>query len=74
MKISARMGVDVDAVVESYPIVEIFAMRSRKSEEPEPTSTVEERVLSETLNVSLIGKVHNGTIGDFQVTAVQVDR
>jgi hypothetical protein len=74
VKISARVSVDVDVVTVSYPFVEIFALRRRKSDEPEPSSTIEERTISKTLNISLTGEVHNGSIGNFQVTSVQAER
>jgi hypothetical protein len=64
----------MDVIAEDYPFLELFSTRGRKSDEPAPLPTLEERTISRTPNVSINGKVNNGTIGDFLVTSVQVDR
>lgn len=74
VKISARIAIDMDAVVEDYSFSALFSFVNRKPDEPQQPPKPEERTISQTLNVSITAKAHNGAIGDFQVTAVQVDR
>jgi hypothetical protein len=72
--ISARIAIEMDAIVEDYAFSAIFAFANKTSDEPQPPPKPEERTISQSLNVSLTGKVYNGAIDGFQVTAIQVDR
>lgn len=68
LKISALAHTEMQAIVERANWSSLFG---DPVPGPEVTPILEDATLSETLNVSLIGTVHNGVIGSFEVTAVE---
>jgi PIN domain len=74
VKISAKCNVVINAIVETYPILEVFARQDEKLEDQPISAKIEEAILRPTLNISLTGKVHDHVVGDFKVTSVQVER
>ncbi len=74
VKISAKWNVVINAIVETYPILEVFARQDEQLEDQPISAKIEEAILRPTLNISLTGKVHNHVVGDFKVTSVQVER
>lgn len=72
VKISARASTQIDAIVETVSWYGMFLPADLP--QPDPTPKIEEKTFHEDLNVSLVGTVQNGIIGDFQVTAVEQAR
>jgi len=71
VNISAKMDVDIQAIAESYNILNLFLAQDDRGE-IQPTPKPEEVTLHESLNVSLVGTSQSGVIGDMHVTDVQM--
>ena len=69
VKISARATVDVEAVVEKVNWLTVFGGSGTERIQEPPQ--FEEKTLSETLNVSLLGEVFEGVIQKVEVTGVE---
>lgn len=68
VKISVEAKTSMQAVVEKS---NFWALLGDPPPNPNEPPALEDAVLSETLDVSLIGTVHNGRIVDFEVTGVE---
>lgn len=69
VKVSARATVEMDAVVEKVNWLTVFgSLGSERIQEP---PQLEQKILSEMLNVSLLGEVVEGTIRKIEVTGVE---
>jgi hypothetical protein len=71
VNISAKVDVDINAVAESYNILNLFLAQDDRGEIP-PTPKSEQVTLHESLNVSLVGTSQGAVIGSFLVTEVQM--
>jgi hypothetical protein len=69
VKISARATVEMDAVVERVNWLTVFGNLGSESIQEPPQ--FEQKTLSETLNVSLLGEVVEGSIRKIEVTGVE---
>ena len=74
VNISARISMDIDATVEIYRFLSLFLGQQGSAEEVETPPKSEDITLHESFNVSRVGTVHQGTIGDFRVIDVHVDK
>lgn len=72
VKISARASTEIEAVVETARWYGMFMPPGLP--EPDTSPKIEEAVFHEDLNISMIGSVRDGVIGDFQVTSVEQAR
>jgi hypothetical protein len=69
VKISARATVEMEAVVEKINWLTVFG--DLGAERVKELPQFEQKILSETLNVSLLGEVVEGTIKKVEVTGVE---
>jgi hypothetical protein len=69
VKISARAAVEMEAVVEKTNWLTVFGGFGAETIKEPPQ--FEQKTLSETLNVSLLGEVVEGTISKIEVTGVE---
>lgn len=74
VSISARAATEIDAVVEAFDWYSfiLLGVKPLGSGEALPEPRIEDAQLSEALNVSLTGTVHNGVIADFEVSGVDL--
>jgi hypothetical protein len=69
VRISAVAKTQVDAIVEKFNW--LTSLYGGQAPDPDAQPTLEEQTLVELFNVSLLGTVKNGKVGDFEVTAVE---
>jgi hypothetical protein len=68
LKISAQARTEMDAIVER---MNWWSLIGSPPPDPGAVPVLEETTLKESFNVSILGKVRNGAIGEFEVTAVE---